>query len=385
MKTQFMNFLPIVAGILLATSCGKDDDSTVTANNEPSNNEPTPVEIVAQPEYVKIPFSVKVDNGSKLSKMSYTGSDASITRSFEDSEADNLTMSVTGNGIKESTLTLKKDGDAFIFDGEITVESGKEDDFSNGIELTGKFGEKLTTPASSTVSLLNLMQNCNHEYMTTFNSNTTDPVVIYDQNAYFHFTLAPTQTKMKISTGEYSEFKINADGTKEIWIAVAGGTVVSGNLVSTSGMTTVASKIYNAKRTDVVDLGFSNNTLWKTSNESNNELVTYANISIPEGYRLPSKDELNEFIGMSYTIQDKVYSYTTEYGSISFPLLGYKTAEGVLNQFNQVGYYWSSDEAEGGQAFDLVLVTNFYYDHERQVIQSHDKALSFSVRAVRRL
>ncbi len=80
MKKTFLKFLPIVAVILLATSCSKDDDSTTAAVSEPSAAEPTTVEVVAQPEYVKIPFSVKVDSGTKLSKISYSGDGTSITR-----------------------------------------------------------------------------------------------------------------------------------------------------------------------------------------------------------------------------------------------------------------------------------------------------------------
>ena len=370
MKRSFLTFLPIMAALLLATSCSKDDDTNTVINNEQTNAEPAPVEVVAQPEYVKIPFSVKVDNGAKLSKISYSESDTKITRSFEQSDVEkNLTMSVTGDGIESgSTLTLKKDGDNFIFEGEISVESGKEEAFTTtGIELTGTFGTPLTEAATSTTSLLDLMQICNHEYKATFQSNATDAIVIYDQNAYFHFTLAPTQTKMKISTGEYSEFKTNADGTKEIWIAVAGGTTVKGNLVSTSGLATVASKIYNANRTDVVDLGLS--VLWCTSNANSpetgqktwEEAKTLA--ANKTGYDLPSADNFRELLGgktvdgvtVSKTEKwdgtgvENGYTFSTDYGSVFFPAAGYSGG----SYAGRVGNYWS------GESYDRTA----YYLH----------------------
>ena len=395
MKRSFLTFLPIMAALLLATSCSKDDDTNTVINNEQTNAEPAPVEVVAQPEYVKIPFSVKVDNGAKLSKISYSESDTKITRSFEQSDVDNnLTMAVTGDGIASgSTLTLKKDGTNFVFEGEIEVQSGKEDDFTTtGIELTGTFGTPLTEAATSTTSLLDLMQTCNHEYKATFQSNTTDAIVIYDQNAYFHFTLAPTQTKMKISTGEYSEFKPNADGTKEIWIAVAGGTTVKGNLVSTSGLATVASKIYNANRTDVVDLGLS--VLWCTSNANSPETdqknwedakTLAANKT---GYDLPTADNFRELTGeksVEGVIVTKEwksgdgaaagYTFSTDYGSVFFPAAGQNGG----NAAGVGGSYWSGESDAGDEAYAL------FFGGGNTNVTSSDVNYEYSVRLVRGL
>ena len=390
MKKQFLKFLPIAAALLLATSCSKDDDTNTVIDNEPSNDsEPAPVEVVAQPEYVKIPFSVKVDNGTKLSKISYSeGEGEKVTRSFTDDDVDEgnpLKMTITGEYIESgSTLTLKTDGDNFFFEGEISVVSGKEDVFNTtGIDLTGTFGTALTAAATSTTSLLDLMQTCDHQYKAEFKSSTTEPITIYDQNAYFHFTLAPTQTKMKISIGEYSDFMTNSDGTKEIWIAVAGGTVVSGNLVSTKGLTTAASKIYNADRTDVVDLGPKFSVLWKTANEKggegakqysqddaatsvykDEEYYTWENAckfgrmdgdTYTEGtadpYRLPTKAEFEALLPGTWKTQNSVKGreFSTDYGSVFFPAAGYNGG----SRAGSYGNYWSGEPDGDGRAWAL--------------------------------
>ena len=417
MKKQFLTFLSIAAALLLASSCSKDDDTNTVINNEPNNAEPASVEVVAQPEYVKIPFSVKVDNGAKLTKMSYSGSDASITRTFEDSEADNLKMTVTGTGIESSTLTLKKDGTNFFFEGEIEVQSGKEDAFTTtGIELTGTFGTPLTGAATSTTSLLDLMQTCDHEYKATFQSNTTDAIVIYDQNAYFCFSLAETQTKFQltIGSGEPQDFTPGATSHK-IWIAVAGGTTVKGNLVSTSGMETVASKIYNANRTDVVDLGPEFSVLWKTTNETagtvsssysqpdaetsvykDEKYYTWANacafgrIDNKDGdkyvegtadpFRLPTKaefealaaikqDGLPEYNGM------KCKQFSTDYGSVFFPAAGLDGGDDAGRE----GDYWSGESYVGYRAYLL------YFCDGDALVYPGDVGSKYSVRLVRGL
>lgn len=395
MKRSFLTLLPIMAALLLVASCSKDDDTNTVTNNEQTNAEPAPVEVVAQPEYVKIPFSVKVDNGAKLSKISYSGSDASITRAFEDSEAGNLAMSVTGDGIESgSTLTLKKEGDNFIFEGEISVESGKEEAFTTtGIDLTGTFGTALTAAATSTISLIDLMQTCNHEYKATFQSNTTDAIVIYDQNAYFCFSLAETQTKFQltIGSGEPQDFTPDATSHK-IWIAVAGGTTVKGNLVSTSGLTTVASKIYNANRTDVVDLGPTFSVLWKTTNETGGtvsssysqpdaetsvykdekyynwaDACAFGRINESDEYekgtadpfRLPTKAELEALGSGTWKTKNSVNGreFSTDYGSVFFPAAGLDGGDYAGNE----GYCWSGESYDDNGAYLLGFYDGYAY------------------------
>lgn len=395
MKRSFLTFLPIMAALLLATSCSKDDDTNTVINNEQTNAESAPVEVVAQPEYVKIPFSVKVDNGAKLSKISYSESDTKITRSFEQSDVDNnLTMAVTGDGIASgSTLTLKKDGDNFFFEGEIEVQSGREDDFTTtGIELTGTFGTPLTEAATSTTSLLDLMQNCAHQYKATFKSNTTEPIVIYDQNAYFHFSLASTQTQFVLEIGGMSTTFSSLSADKEIWVAVAGGTTVKGNLVSVSGMEPVASKIYNVNRTDVVDLGPSFSVLWCTTNlgastpgdygkyyaygepkgynsDENHKFETTvsddnfqdaATFALGAAYRMPTLAELKTLTGCGQKEEtqdgNNGYKFFTDYGSVFFPAAGYCTSKGLLKNAGSNCYYYSCTPKNVSRAYNLYII-----------------------------
>ncbi len=268
MKKIFLMFLPLMAAVVLATSCSKDDDTSAIVNNEPDNATPAPAEEVAKPGYVQIPFSVKVNEGTSLSKISYSGDGiSSITSSFEDSDAG-LTMTVTGTGINQSTLTLSKDESDFYFIGTISVEEGKETHFATGnITLIGTCGTALTEATSSTVSLADLMKSCNHQYKAEFLSNATS-ITLYDQNAYLHFTLPSIHTRLQLKIGETTSTFTELSDNKEIWIAVPGGTTVWADLLGRS-VATAASNIYNANRSTVaeyVDLGLPSGLLWATRN-----------------------------------------------------------------------------------------------------------------------
>jgi len=371
MKKRFL-LISMFAAAMLATSCSKDDNGVI------QTVEPQPVTIQVQKTY---PITVKATKKSSVSKISL-GSDGCSELFDKD---DKLVLTWGSDGSVELPLTNGDGTTSATFSGEIPVTA-------EGQDITAHIGSPIDAKTQLDYpSLEDAVKNVCYlvsQKSFTYTAGADIPqITLDDQNSYLHFKLASTQLKFDLNIDGTNHTFSSFDANNEVWIVVPGGKTIKGNMISVSGKSLNAAKVYTVDRTDVVDLGLSSNTLWKTSNESNNELVTYANanISIPDGYRLPSKDELKEFTSMSYTIQDHVYSFTTEYGSISFPLLGHKNVSGVLNQSNQVGYYWSSDEAEGGKAFDLVLVTNFYSDHERQVIESHDKALSFSVRAVRRL
>ena len=302
-------------------------------------------------------------------------------------------MTVKGEGIKDSELTLKKVDGNLVFDGEISVESGKETAFANGIALTGTFGTALTGVETSTESLLNLMQTCNHEYKATFQSNTTALISFYDQNAYFHFSLAPTQTKFDLEIGGTTETFSSFSANREIWIAVAGGTTVKGNLVSASGLETAASKIYNANRTDVVDLGLPSGILWMTRNlgatnpgdygnyyawgdtqgygssvhnfNSENYSITefsdVANAALGSTYRMPTKEELNTLTSGTYkSAEASGYSvagllYSTDYGSVFLPAAG-ECADTEYKGSGNYGIYWSSTPDKTSDAFNFSAI-----------------------------
>ncbi len=153
-----------------------------------------------------------------------------VTRKFERDDVDNIHLYVTGNGISSADLPLKYttlgDREIYYFEGDIEVESGKLQDFKNGnITLTGSF----STPAKeepeqteSTVSLIDLVNHCSHEYKGSFRSNAGS-IVLIDQLSYLAIKWKDPDDdyELNIRIDDHSNrFILNDNG--EIWIALEG-------------------------------------------------------------------------------------------------------------------------------------------------------------------
>lgn len=380
MKTSFFRILPLTAAVLLATSCSKDENNDKeVVNNSPAN-------VVIEKSVVKIPFSVKVNQGKTLSKIAYSSSESGVTVSFTEEDVNNgTTLTVTGEGITESTLTLEKQGESYVFTGDINLisEDGRASFESGDIILTGSFGTAETTTKSSTVSLADLMENCNHQYLATFKSNATS-IDLYDQNSYIEFTVAKGQYKVNIGENWYPEgenAKINQELNK-LWVVLPAGSV-SGHFIK-AGSTVEAGKIYTITRTDVVDLGLS--VLWCTSNVTDEQMnYSSAKASYKDadenGYRLPSKEEYDALLAVTpsggWTTENGTngWKFTNDKGSVFFPAAGVDGGKLVGND----GYYWASSPVVG-LAFLL-------YFHGGDAYVRPDDVLNFksSVRLVRGL
>lgn len=292
MKKTFLRILPVVAAVLLATSCSKDDNGDVNSVDTPQATEdpnPTPEQPAEQAKTVKIPFSVKVDGGETLSKITYVpqknGDNViwnKVSRTFN-SETDvegksgAITLTVNGasegSGITQSTLKLRlKEGktDEFEFYGDIEVASEKVSEFNSepGIALVGEFTvEGTALPTSSDVSLDKLMTSCTHTYKTKdgeFTSKSSS-VMLYDQNVYLAVQMSPLQhiLDVKIDGKALSECNLSNDG--QVWIALEGGKSVSTNFLSKTAENVVAGHIYTIDRSGLVDLGI-NGILWADKN-----------------------------------------------------------------------------------------------------------------------
>lgn len=226
MKNIFIKCLPLVAATLLITACSKDD--TIDSNNPiPTDN------TIDKDSYVTVPLSVKVDENVCQSKMAISATEGNIgkvvTRKFEPDDVDIISLQVTGNGIIPADLPLKSttlgDREIYYFEGDIKVESGKLQDFNNGnITLTGSF----STPAKetpeqthSTVSLIDLVNHCSHEYKGSFRSNAGS-IVLIDQLSYLAIKWKdPNDNRLGITIDDdYNSFPLNDNG--EIWIALEG-------------------------------------------------------------------------------------------------------------------------------------------------------------------
>ncbi len=293
MKKTFLRILPVVAAVLLATSCSKDDDGNINSVDTPQTtdaNIPTPEQPAEQAKTVKIPFSVKVDGGESLSKITYVatpieeGSDKvywnKVSRTFDDDDLStgehpiSLTVkgAAEGSGITESTIPLTKGTDGkYYFEGDIEVSSEKVADFNGetGIALVGEFSVTGTAlPTSSVESLAALMASCSHTYKTKdgdFTSKSTS-ITLYDRNVYLAVQMSKLQHVLDVKIGDaaLSDCKLNSDG--QVWIALEGGKSVATNFLSKSASEVAAGHIYTIDRSGFVDLGISGGILWADHN-----------------------------------------------------------------------------------------------------------------------
>ena len=251
MKKTFMTILPFAAAVLLATSCGKDDnDSNIvteqTSTEQPASEQPATEQPADENvNYVKIPFSVKVDDGTSLSKVWYDyakDADENViwnkvkrefaTYEYEDGGSSQLKLEVTGkessSGVTKSYLYLTKEDGKFIFSGDITVEEDKVAAFTTapGVDLVGQFTQEFAgteTPYSSQ-SLAELMMMVSHTYKAEFKS-MGDEISLVDQNAYLAIQWTnPTREKLNIKSPKIKNVAYNSDG--RAWVKVATGVAI---------------------------------------------------------------------------------------------------------------------------------------------------------------
>ena len=327
MKKTFLRILPVVAAVLLATSCSKDDDGNINNVDTPQTtdaNSLNPEQPAEQNKTVKIPFSVKVDGGESLTKITYAvardGEDKEIwnkvSRSFNastDVEGASGAIKLTvngkevGSGVTESTLNLKYEDSKFVFYGDITVDADKVDAFTNtGIDLVGEFtvtGTEL--PTSSNESLAKLMTSCSHTYKADFKSNTTDPIQLYDQNAYVAIQMSPLQHVLEVTVGDVkSNYALNSAG--QVWIAVAGGTTISTNFLDPK--TATAGHISTIDRAGFVDLGIPSGILWADKNLGATNVYDYGNY-----YAWGEVATRVDYSWVSYKYANGAYNKLTKY------------------------------------------------------------------------
>ena len=188
MKKTFFRMLPFVAAVVLAASCGKDGDSDVNISEPEPIATPDHTEATVADGFVEIPFSIKVNDGKSLSKVTLNENKAI---NFEPKDVETVKLSVAGKTVTgiSGTLDLSKDdGGNYSFSGNITVPEGQEGAFSTGggIDLVGTFklNESSITNSSAT-SFKDLWDKCSHEFRAEFKS-TASSLTLVDQNLYFY-------------------------------------------------------------------------------------------------------------------------------------------------------------------------------------------------------
>ena len=232
MKKILIKYLTIVAAVLLATACSKDENNdTIGDTEQPATEQSTQSDEDANDNYVAVPFSVKVDKGTSLSKIAYNEADGEkgkiLSRELQPEDVGKISLHLYGYGIKTIDLPLQSTNEGgtvnYYFEGQIEVESAQVQAFKNGeITLHGLFSTTPNEPITySTTSLAHLATNCAHVYMASFASNA-DNVMFTDQNAYLAITITNGENKtvsIYIQPNN-RDLTLNSDG--KIWIVVDG-------------------------------------------------------------------------------------------------------------------------------------------------------------------
>lgn len=367
MKKTFLRILPVVAAVLLATSCSKDNDNDANSvvNNNETEQQPT------ESGYVSIPFSVGIAADNGLSKITCTNDAENpklVHRSFDNGDVEKgLKLTVTGTDIEESVLTLENagtvDAPIYKFSGNINVKSDKVTAFNDGdVIMKGTLGTQLTEPKWSTTSLSDAMTKYAYEISDEFVSKEGTVITLRDQNAYLVFNVAAGQKKVELGGTWYPT---DADITnRAVYFAIPSGQEISGRFFGTKNADeVVAGKIYTINRENVVDPGVS--VLWCVSNENeatqkldwDKAMETYGTAN-SSGFKLPTADQFRELTGQTtvanVTVTPNWKTGTgveaglvvrTDYAELFFPAEGWDNGNSIAT--GEASCYWTSSSGTG--------------------------------------
>lgn len=261
MKKTLIKFLPLMATVMIATSCSKDDDTNTIAS--PENAEPA---VEAQTKY--IPFSLTVSNGRSLKKMAFDeNSDHDIEVSFEESDEQTLTMDIVSTDqdlYSTLKLTNYKKG---IFSGEIDEKLLGKTVFAiitfkqkSESEATGNSGDEEEPDFYSTESLQDLMGKCTHFFGSEdFTLKEGCTIKLSDHTNFYEIIMSPNQRELDYHDGDgWNTVEVNKEG--KVWIAC-------GDLFRTNFYFNFSDggNIYTIDRSGFVDLGIPK-ILWADKN-----------------------------------------------------------------------------------------------------------------------
>lgn len=197
----------MAAALTLATACSNEEDNNIV---------PQPVldAEATQPAVVKVPFSVKVDNGKQsLKKIKYeeknTDDGQIMTFEFEDKDVEETQYILrvfddTYDYLPDDYqyLPLTKINDEFVFAGELDVIEDKEESFANGdcelwavLSTYSKLQMEKDNPSMGMIGRI-ILQNTSLEHLldlqSTFKSNDeTIQLEISNSKAYLYVDGVP--------------------------------------------------------------------------------------------------------------------------------------------------------------------------------------------------
>ena len=203
MKKSLFKILPVLAAVMLATSCGKDDNAPASGRDG-----------VHTVSTNAIPFTIRVNTGRSLKKVGYAedpnpGKEGYYNISFSDDDVTNQLKMIIKEGdtqIGEATIQ----SDKATFSGSLTQQPSPNADLTAEITTGGS-----SSATYSDKSLQDLLETCAHTFSGTFKlgDKTVD---LTDQNAYLAISMSPCcDHEIKINTTDYTV----KDGC--IWISVS--------------------------------------------------------------------------------------------------------------------------------------------------------------------
>ena len=410
MKKTLLKFLPIIAAVLFATSCGKDDEASVDTNNNVTEQDTD--------EIVTIPFSIRTNTGRSLTKVQTPEEFTPFSQNDVDQKSMSVKCNASGYSDVTGSLMLKNDG-SYYFEGSISCSKSHQNALLNGdITLVGTYGTALTKVVSSKVSLNNLRNNCNHLYITDDFTFSSDKITLIDQNAYLEIKMSPLQHEIVVNG-----VTCKLDGYGYGWVAVPSNTAVDMNFVTKSAADVKPGEIYQVDRRNLVDLGISDGTLWADRNVGANDYDGFGgyclcgdDIDIVSPLSIPSggKDDDNDFSRLynqcywqlvpDETDNTKIKGYyvfkskdktndkqlqhgstETTYNPESDPHIFLPAAGGTCNLTNmwvgERGCYWSNNKYRDQYSMDFGYFLNF--DKDGVDIRSDNAIEEKSLRAVR--
>jgi len=369
-----------MAAVLLATSCSKDEDNNDAVKPDTTKQANT------ETEQQGVPFTIKVVTGKKLSKIGYEDKGATVQPSFTESDVDNLIMQLSPasdpTSMSYGYLTLSN------IDGTFTGSLYPEPE--NGTEILAELlNGSNGYDESSTISLTDLMENCQHKYEGKFTYGSDDKVMLTDQNAYFEIIMSPLQRKLSAKMyNEEKTFDVNTENGK-VWIVVEKGFSFETNFYSKAAADVKAGEIYTIDRSGYVDLGLPNGTLWADKNvgattyDGVGDYYTFDEANAIAGITLPTGGETDESdmnilvtkCKWVYSISDKGFyvskaksetdqgtkstssdSYSTDDPYIFLPCAGeIRDGETAVTYADTYGYYWSATEKDNSNAYCLAI------------------------------
>ncbi|MBQ3619288.1 MAG: hypothetical protein II939_14160 [Bacteroidales bacterium] len=235
MKKHHLKFLPLMAAVLLATSCSKDDE-----NNAPTNGR----DGVHTVSTFGIPFSIKVNTGNSLKKIGYAPDGINAGQyniSFTEDDEKKLEMKVyKGNNLL--TILYLDNASTGEFTGTVATEPLATDDLTAEITI----GDD-QSPTFSNKSLEDLLIKCAHTFKSKVFHYGDKEIDLTDQNAYLAISMSPfCKHEIKINTTDYTV----QDG--RIWIAVPASASVEstglGTEIKKGAGELASSKVYTVAR-----------------------------------------------------------------------------------------------------------------------------------------